>query len=260
MAVEPSHLIAGLLAAHAPQPLSAAMFTRAGELFGFPPGTIRVALTRAKQRGTIEASQRGRYVLGPRGRAIEAQVVGWRAREALTRPWDGEWLVLSTAGLSRTDRRAVRQRGRALELWGFAAAAPDLEIRPHNRVETLAEMRDHAATVAPEAPLFLATDLPETSIARAVEVWNPRALEDRYARMTTKLSEAAAETSNRDIGPAAKIAFEVGDIAIRAIVADPLLPESLVDVDARRRFFETMRRFDELGRHLWKNLLKEVIA
>ena len=46
----------------------------------------------------------------------------------------------------------------------------------------------------------------------------------------------------------------LGGAAIRQIVFDPILPAPLVDPRERRAFVETMCRFDEVGRQIWRRL------
>ena len=46
--------------------------------------------------------------------------------------------------------------------------------------------------------------------------------------------------------------FRVGGDAVRQIVLDPLLPDPIVDVDARRALVAAMRRYDRIGRSCWK--------
>ncbi len=258
MAVEPSQLIVGLLAASDEPALSVATLSRAGEQFDFAPGSMRVALTRLRQKGTVVAVERGRYALSPEREALQREVSAWRTRDELVGPWSGDWVALSTAGLPRSDRRVLRGRRRSLKMLGFATAAEDLLVRPHNLRLPLDDIRLRIGQIAPTAPVFRVLDLPAENVALAVEEWNPIALDETYAQLTAELEAAALAVAELPVGKAAALVFDLGDQAIRALVADPLLPDPLVDVDARHRLFTTMRRFDELGRRLWKNLLTEV--
>ena len=54
---------------------------------------------------------------------------------------------------------------------------------------------------------------------------------------------------------AAREAFLLGHEAIRELVFDPLLPDPLVDVRARRAFTETVLAFDAAGQTLWQRFL-----
>ncbi len=54
--------------------------------------------------------------------------------------------------------------------------------------------------------------------------------------------------------------FRLGGEAVRQIVLDPLLPEPIVDVSARRALVEAMQRYDQIGRHYWKAWAGESVA
>ena len=252
-------LVLGLLATAKDRTLETSTLARAGDLFGFAPGTIRVALTRLRQRGSIEAVERGVYRLAARSAALQKEVSGWRDRENLLADWQGGWIVVSTAGWSRSDRTATRRQTRILARLGYAAAAPALEIRPDNRLGSIAQARDDLAGQLPQAPVLLATDLPKRTVDAAIAEWNPQALERTYASLIDELERATAAVGDMPAGPAAATTFDIGDRAIRAIVADPLLPDALVDADQRRRLIRTMRDFDRLGRTLWNRVITEAI-
>ena len=260
MAVEPAQLVLGLLAADEEGQVSAGVLSRAAALFGFAPGTIRVTLTRLKQRSAIIAVERGVYRLGSDQAATRSEVRDWRKRSQTVTDWPGDWLVLSTAGVSKSDRSVARRQTRAMLRLGFAQAASHLEIRANNRKESLEATRQRLATAGITAPLFVGADLPSACVESALAIWQPLSLEQTYASLTHELETAEKQLPKMSIGPAAALAFDVGDRAIRAIVADPLLPARLVDVPARTHFFETMGRFDEVGRTLWKELLTEATA
>ena len=46
----------------------------------------------------------------------------------------------------------------------------------------------------------------------------------------------------------------MGDAAIRQMVFDPLLPDALVDGEARQAFFDTLLAYDEAGQGIWRRL------
>lgn len=260
MAVEPAQLVLGLLTASDDGAVNAGVLSRAAKLFGFAPGTVRVTLTRLKQRGVIVAVERGVYRLGPRQMVQRGEVHKWRDRAQTVTDWAGDWLMMSTAGQARRDRSESRRQARALLRLGFARAGTHLEIRANNRTESLSETRQRLAVIGLQGPSFLATDLPARCVDSALKVWQPRAIEARYDALTLELETAERALPTLPVGPAAALAFDVGDRAIRAIVADPLLPARLIDVRARTTLFETMGRFDEVGRHLWRELLTEATA
>ena len=247
----------GLLSSAEDRTVTAAMLSRAAELFGFAPGTVRVTLTRLKQRGTVQAVGRGLYALGPRSQVVQRDIEQWRTRSASVVGWPGDWVAMSTTAL-RADRSEHRRRSRALLRAGFAPAHAGLEIRPNNRRQPLPETRAWLADIAPGAPVFLAADLPAGCVERALETWNPRALVDGYRELVDEMNAAERLFDGLAVEDAAALAFDVGDRAIRAIVADPLLPDAFIDVAARTRFFDAMCRFDERGKEIWNRIMSEV--
>jgi len=46
---------------------------------------------------------------------------------------------------------------------------------------------------------------------------------------------------------------------LRDIAYDPLLPEQIVDQQARREMVEAMADFDDLGKSIWRELISRFI-
>ena len=67
---------------------------RAGELFGFAEGTVRVALSRMVATGELQAVGTGRYRLA--GHLLERQARQDESRRAPSRRWNGDWLTADT--------------------------------------------------------------------------------------------------------------------------------------------------------------------
>jgi phenylacetic acid degradation operon negative regulatory protein len=54
--------------------------------------------------------------------------------------------------------------------------------------------------------------------------------------------------------------FELGGAAIRQLLLDPLLPEPIAPEAERRALLESMRRYDSLGRRVWRGWLGDGAA
>jgi phenylacetic acid degradation operon negative regulatory protein len=258
--IEPARAILGLLSAAPGQAGQVAILVRAAEVLGIRGNAVRVALARLKKRGLVESPERGLYKLGAAAGALQAHISRWREAGGATRAWAGGWIAAHTAGLDRSDRAQLRRRERALRLLGLAEATRGLFLRPDNLTLPLPQLRSTLIELGCEAPIFRATDVPETLTSAAIDPWNPDRLTASYRYQSEALEAARIKIATLDPGPAAALSFVVGDAAIREIVADPLLPAPYVDAAARRAFFDAMRDFDVLGRQLWARILMEATS
>ena len=237
--------------------LDAAAAIRAAALFGISANSLRVALTRLSASGRIEAVGRGSYRLGHAARALGEDVATWRDAEQRLRPWHGEWIVACVAGLSRSDRRALRTRERAFALLGMRALDEALFIRPDNLAGGVARVRArlHALGVERSVPVFLAHDLDSASETRARALWQVRDLERGYRAGRKALETSLKRLPRLSLEQAARESYLVGDQALRRLVFDPLLPAPLISGDARQAFVEAMLRYDATGQRIWRELL-----
>jgi phenylacetic acid degradation operon negative regulatory protein len=121
-------------------------------LFGISENNARVALTRLVTAGLVEAVERGVYRLGPRGRALGADILAWREAEQRTRAWSGAWVAAHTGALGRTDRPALRVRQRVLAMAGLRELDVGLFVRPDNIAGGVAALRERRVVFYPENP------------------------------------------------------------------------------------------------------------
>ncbi|MEM6931535.1 MAG: PaaX family transcriptional regulator [Myxococcota bacterium] len=242
-------LILNLLGAHG-DVLDVASLLRAGGVFDLEPGTVRVALSRLSAAGLVEPVGRGRWAMSPVATPLAGLVGTWRTLEALVRPWGGTWIGVATGGLDG-GRSATRQRRRALDLLGFRELRPGLEIRPDNRRDSL---RERLASLQVRAPVFAVGHLGPDQVA-AEGLWDTRALAEGYAARRDAIGRATIAIADLPRPEAARRTWNVGTEAIRTLALDPLLPDAMVDVGARRALAEEMQAFDQLGRRIWLELL-----
>jgi phenylacetic acid degradation operon negative regulatory protein len=257
MKARSSHGILLEMLSAAPKGLPVAALIEACDVLGMSANVVRVALARLKRQGLCEATARGSYRLGPAALPLEREVQRWRAVEEGLVRWSGGWIAVHSAAVPKSDRAAALKRERALRLLGFRELADDLHVRPDNLAGGAAALRLRLAELGldPREPVFRIEELDEELQRRALALWDAPALERRYRSMTAKLADEAARLPAIELRHAARRAFLLGGDAIRLIVADPLLPRPIVDEALRAGFFAEMRRFDRLGRSLWRSLL-----
>ncbi|NYJ03662.1 phenylacetic acid degradation operon negative regulatory protein [Nocardioides thalensis] len=195
-----------LLGAH-PARLSSADLVRAGEHFGIPAATTRVALTRAVASGDLRRED-GDYVLGERlARRQRRQDEAVLDAETT---WDGTWemAVVVVAGRSGPERAALRER---LSAYRLAELREGVWTRPAN----LSRPRAYADDLV--LSTFTATP-DEDPVALAASLWDLAA----WAREGRDLLAALATTAE----PAPRLA--VAAQVVRHLAADPLLPGALL--------------------------------
>jgi phenylacetic acid degradation operon negative regulatory protein len=225
----------------------------AGELLGISAASVRVAITRLRASGHLESAGRGAYRIGPAAAPLMHQTARWRELERRVRRWDGGWIAVHTAGLGRSDRAALRRRERALRMLGLRELGDGLFVRPDNLQGGVKGVREQlrALGLEPKAMVARLDELDAASEARARKLWDGAKLSRGYARMREQLERWLAGNARTDAHKAARDTFLLGRAALHELVFDPLLPDALCDVAARRALVETMLRFDAAGRRAW---------
>lgn len=257
MSINPRHLILKLLLGAEGAPLSARAAVASCDLFGIRENSVRVALVRLSAAEMIEAAGRGAYRIGPNAAQLANDVRSWRTAESRVRKWSGAFVAVHTGALGRTDRGALRERERALQLLGFRELDPDLFVRPDNLLGGVEGVRErlHKLGVDARAPIFLASELDPARAARAHALWDGPALTKSYQQTRTQLEKWLARAGKIEPEVAARESFLMGNNAIRQVVFDPLLPDPLVSVSERRAFVETVLRYDRAGQAIWRRFL-----
>jgi len=254
---EPRRIVLNLARVAGGGALAAPEAVKAGALFGISANSMRVTLARLSQAGLIEAAARGVYRLGPAGRAIAADISGWREAEARLVPWQGRWVAAATGGLPRSDRKLLRTRGRALSMLGMRELENGLYLRPDNFSGGVAAVRARLAGLGleREAAVFALDELDGGRQRRAMALWAADALEETYRQGTARLDAWMAGAASLPLDTAARESFLIGGDAIRRIVFDPMLPAPLADEARRHAFIAAACRFDDLGRRIWDDFL-----
>ncbi len=204
-----SVMLSLLLGSH-PDRLTAADLVRAGEHFGIPAATARVALTRAVAAGDLRRTD-GDYVLGER-LARRQRRQDEAVLDAET-PWDGTWelAVVTVSGRSGPERAALRER---LASYRLAEVREGVWTRPAN----LRRAREYAD----DAVLSTFTATPDDDpVTLAASLWDLAA----WAREGEALLARLAATDD----PAPRLA--VAAHVVRHLAGDPLLPAALLPAD-----------------------------
>ncbi len=193
---------------------------RSGELFGIGEGTTRVALSRMRRAGELEARGAG-YQLA--GRLIERQERQTASRRGATRRWDGSWAMHVVVGEARAaaDRAELRrcmEAGRRAELREGVWARPDnLGPGPWTGAQ--------AAVVAAQSRTFTAH--PEGPAALAAELWDLDGWAARADELRGRLERAEALLERAGTDALAET-FVLAAAVLRHLQADPLLPGPLL--------------------------------
>lgn len=249
-------LILDLLLATEGESLSARDFIGACALFDISENNVRVALVRLSAEGLIEAAERGSYQLSGSAHRLADEVSAWRRAEARLRRWQGDYLAVHCGALGRSDRTRLRRRNRALQMLGFRELERGLFLRPDNiekHVEAV-RRRLHALGLENTANVFVAQGFDAAREQRIHALWDGKALSAGYRQQRNRLESWMKRADKLEAEVAARESYLLGGRAIRDVVYDPLLPEPLVDVAARRDFFDTVSRFDRFGKAIWQRL------
>ncbi|GAB4008726.1 PaaX family transcriptional regulator C-terminal domain-containing protein [Nocardioides ultimimeridianus] len=197
-----------MLGSH-PDRMSPAALTRAGEHFGIPAATMRVALTRAVAAGDLVRVE-GDYVLGER--LVRRQRRQDEAVDDAETPWDGTWemAVVVVAGRSGGDRAALRE---LLSAYRLGELREGVWTRPAN----LRRPRGYAE----EPVLRTFGSTPDDPAALVAALWDLPG----WARDGRRLLRALERTRR----PAPRLAAAAA--LVRHLTTDPLLPPALLPAD-----------------------------
>lgn len=249
-------LILKLLLAADDEVTSARGLVRGCALLGASENSTRIALARLSAAGLIESAGRGLYRLGPKARGLARDVARWRSGEARVRSWGGDWLLVHTGALGRSDRAALRQRERALALLGLRELERGLYLRADNLSEPLEQtrLRLQALGLEPDALVCRASNFDKDTAARAQNLWPVQDLQQSYTRQIERMQQWSRQAVALDAEDAAREAYQIGDAAIRQLVFDPLLPDQWIDTHLRADFTAATLQFDALGHAIWQRL------
>lgn len=226
----------------------------AGALFGIEPATIRVAATRLLKEGLLESPERGLYVPGPRAQALTRRVQQWRDVAGKMVPWNGDWLVAMTHPLGRRDRKQLRNRERALALFGYQAAEAGLWVRPANLARALPDHQQDLTGIGADEtmPILRVTEMTAPGLQDWAGLWSAADLEQSYQAALRAMTESLERLPRLSLADAARETLLTGQAVIRAINFDPLLPPELGNQKLFLEMVEAMGVYNERGQKCWR--------
>jgi phenylacetic acid degradation operon negative regulatory protein len=239
-------IVASTLLGVDPPRLPSRQLVRAGELFGIPEGTVRVALSRMVRAGELVADDGWYRLSGP---LLERQARQAEGRHPALRPWSGDWSV----HLVRAERREPNERidlRAAMRALRSAERREGVWMRPDNLDPE--RLPDARAVRDAQCDAFGAQSHSLEATQLAGELWDL----EGWARLARELLAAMATNGARlDAGATSALApgWELSAAVLRHLLADPLLP---VELEPRRwpgrELRETYDAYDRSFKQLWR--------
>lgn len=243
--------VAALVAAFFPGAVRTSALELAAGQLDIDAGHVRVALTRLRQKGTIEVEARGLYRLSPAVALRQTALGPWTERLQMLRPWGGSFVLALTGSLPKSDRPARRRREHALARLGFREKEYGFWLRPH--CLRLEKEEVHERLVQLGFP-----DEGHVMVGRELS-FDPRSLwpVERYQRMADTLDRQKDQLALSPGAGAAVEGFRTANEHIRRAIQDPLLPDVWVGADGRRAYWRALVEYDAFARELWRTRVWE---
>lgn len=231
---------------------------QAASVFDIAENSVRVAIVRLRAEGLLESPDRGEYRLGPSAQIVNDKIHGWRTVSTRTATWDGAWVGVFTADLSRTDRPALRRRLRALRYLGFEELKSGLFVRPNNLRPGIDGVRDELFALGLDqgASVFRLSELKPSEESRARAMWDIPRLEQTYSELHGELRGSMQRLEELPLNDSVREAFLLGREGIRQVNLDPLLPEPLINERKRSDMVDTLQNYCDKGLNLWTRFLQ----
>lgn len=230
-----------------PPRLPTILLVRSGELFGFPSGTTRTAISRMLANGELEADGDG-YRLA--GRLLERQERQRTSRATdATHPWDGAWELAVVVGERRSapERTALREAMRRLKM---AEWREGVWTRPANLPAT----RVPAARAVVEAQCRWVDGVPRDDPSGLVaSLWDLPSWCAEATELGARLASLAPRVESGDTTVLAE-GFVVSAAVLRLFLADPELPAALLPEGwPGRALRDDYERYDRAYKDLWRS-------
>ncbi|ASK33348.1 PaaX family transcriptional regulator C-terminal domain-containing protein [Alloalcanivorax mobilis] len=254
-----SDLVLDLLAAHDQHRLPVAALCRAAMICGIREQNVRVALSRLSQQGKVASTDRGSYALNSGSNSLLRDVDNWLRREQQAVAWNGGWIGVVDGAVPRRHKVVWRRHERALLLRGFRPLKAGLHLRPDNLKGGVAAVRHdlQGLGLAGQALVMAVYELSDADEQQARGLWNLKALERSYRSLIRRLQRSQARFPRQTDERIARESLLLGREAIRTILHDPLLPESLMGGGVRHQLIECMRDYQTVAKTVWLRLLEE---
>jgi len=247
--MKPGTFILDLLRTYERRGTSARNIMATGKMFTFSENLIRVTLSRLVTKGAIENYERGQYRLAPLADPVNDLVEEWRLGEARRRPWQTDhYLVVH---LENANDREVW----VLTILGFRLIRTFLWCRPDNLIRNHEDLvaKLHELGVGSRVFVGSGVKLSPDDVRLVANQYDVPALTEQYMEMTAKLIESERAFNQITREQAMVNSFRLGGEAIQLLAKDPLLPEEIQPSAQRVKLWETMLRYDQVGREIWSN-------
>lgn len=254
----PKSLILDLLSSFRGTSVPVSALVAAGGLFGHSDNGMRVALARLRTAGVVERDERGRYRLAASAQALNRRVISWQRIEERVVDWSGAWVAAFGPGDAAVTRPMRRRGARALEYLGLRPLRPGLEVRPDNLAGGVDALRRELQGLGldPSVLVVRMDELPGDAGAEAASLWNGSEIRAQHRASLTELAASERRLAALPPGAAMVESFEIGGRAIRRLVLDPLLPDTLVASDERQALAAALRAYDGRGRRAWSAFME----
>lgn len=256
-ALSAGQMILDLLDIGDPTSFTVRQFVLAGRAFNLEPATIRSALTRLSADGRLQRLDRGHYAIGRHGETLKLRVQNWHQALARRQPWNHNWLLVVGLPENKADRTIWRRTLRALALEGFSEAESSLWVRPDNLTGDLDSVRARlqALEAAPDIMLVQACGVDMVRAERFKNLWDGPVLCQAHHELADQLEISAARIDSLELPHAASEVLSLGRTTIRAILHDPVLPESICSTAGLSRLINVMFAYQKIGKRIWHNYL-----
>ena len=249
----PKHLIMSLLNVRGMEVINLKLLTKWGDLFDIDPAATRMALGRLSKQGLLQATRRGVYTIGPKASAITEKAKLWSEADKSTKRWSGEWIIVYSQHLGRTNKTTLRANERALRLCGLSEWQSGLWCRPANLVENLDATQHRLLALGMETGAIVtkANQIADGSGPIPSRLWPIEEIEFGYQQNMQLIEESTKRLGNLELDKAVKESFMVGEQVVQSINADPMLPKEMVDTDLRTAQIRAMKKYNKLAARLW---------
>lgn len=249
-------LITDLLLASEGKVISIKEMILAAKLFGLTENGIRVAVTRLASEGIIVAAERGVYQLSEQSLEWATVMLNRKTGLKETKVWNQHYLCVLTGSLGRIDRTALKRRERALKSYGFRELEQGVFVRPDNLAISLQDMLKDMNRIGLEsaAKMCQVLSFDSKTTASIQNLWQTENLNQNYEKYSHIIQHWLSRLPALGLEDAARESLLLGRQTISLLMNDPLLPESFVNVKARKQFELDVKQLDATGQLLWQQL------
>ena len=259
-AIRPRRLILELLDADAAMMANSKRLIAAGGVFGFSPNQMRVALSRLVTDALLDNPQRGRYQLSGDSIAMRNEIQRWQYLEAQLRPWQGDWCALVTGNLAADSSTRFRAQSRALKLRGLRRWRPGIWLRPNNLAGGLDQLCKDVSALGLDtiAGSYLMSETDPNCETSVRSLWHTKAINRDYQHRVLRVQAALQRLEKPNTTATLAETLELGGDMIRALLMDPLLPDTLLGDTHRAQLIAELKCYDVAGRRLWRQFIQDL--